>query len=386
MNPIADVNLPTPNFAFTPPLRCVAGLRPFRSSGYRLERETPAASPGKLVVHNYGHGGAGITLSWGAASKVRDIVRDHLATSSDRSVAVLGSGVMGLTAATRLLELGLRVTIFAEKFWTETTSAVAGGQWSPSIVNYSDERQFKEVLKISYETFEASIGQGFGVSKRANYTPTPSDSLDKVLRLLPGLLPARITLPRLPFEHHTQGGFVYQTLLIEPPIFLKRLDGDLRANNVAFVSRTFSNQADVLSLPENIIVNCTGLGAKKIWNDQSLAPLKGQLALLSPQEDLKYLYSRSGYLFPRADAVVIGGSIEDSFDTPDPEPAFCKQLVDHMKSSSGWDPRYCCRSGTSIIREICQVSLRRRLPAFERLGCSRRSPQGRQAGRRPDAG
>jgi D-amino-acid oxidase len=40
------------------------GLRPFRPQ-VRLEAEPPGRGP--LVVHNYGHGGAGVTLSWGCA-------------------------------------------------------------------------------------------------------------------------------------------------------------------------------------------------------------------------------------------------------------------------------------------------------------------------------
>ena len=339
MNTTAEVNLPTPDFSFPEPLRCVAGLRPFRSSGYRLESEKPAGSPHKFIVHNYGHGGAGITLSWGAASKVHDIVRDHLPTTSDRTVAVLGSGVMGLTAATLLLGLGVQVTIYAQKFWNGTTSAVAGGQWAASIVNFSDRTQFKEILEISYRTFKASIGNGFGVSERANYASTPSHNLDIVEELSPGLLPPRKHLQRLPFEHHTSDGYVYQTLLIEPPIFLKRLDDDLRAKGVNCVSRTFSNVADVLALNENIIVNCTGLGPKKIWNDQALQPIKGQLALLPAQPRLRYLYGQNGYMFPRDDAVVIGGSFETDFTSPDPDPVFCKGLVDYMKGQFGQGPQ-----------------------------------------------
>src|SRR6185503_7746649 len=82
----------TPGFFFKPPMRCVAGVRPYRTTGYRLQAIRPASRPDKLVVHNYGHGGAGISLSWGAATKVRDIVRAHVATTNERSVAVLGSG------------------------------------------------------------------------------------------------------------------------------------------------------------------------------------------------------------------------------------------------------------------------------------------------------
>ena len=47
------------------------GLRPFRKSGVRLERGK--LSDGRAVIHNYGHGGSGFTLSWGCAGKVFEI-------------------------------------------------------------------------------------------------------------------------------------------------------------------------------------------------------------------------------------------------------------------------------------------------------------------------
>ena len=61
-------NLPTPDFTFDPnvPGACIAGVRPYRNCSYRLDAETIS---GKLIVHNYGHGGAGITLSWVAPPK-----------------------------------------------------------------------------------------------------------------------------------------------------------------------------------------------------------------------------------------------------------------------------------------------------------------------------
>jgi len=339
MSNSTSADLPTPDFTYLPPYPCKAGLRPFRDAGFRLEYEkTTVGALQKLIVHNYGHGGAGITLSWGCASKVREFVRAERSQAAGGTIAVLGSGVMGLTAATLLLELNLPVTLYTEKTWDTTTSSVAGGQWAPSIVNYADEGQFKEILEVSYRTFKASIGNGFGVSERPNYTPKADAALDLVLNLLPGLLPPRQTLTRLPFKHHTKGGYLYQTLLVEPPIFLKRLDCDLRAKGVPIVTRTFSTLKEVLSLSEDIIVNCMGLGVKTIWNDPSLRPRKGQLAILPAQPLLTYLYSQSGYLFPRSDSVIIGGSIEDTFSSPACDPLYCRGLVDHMASLFGEGP------------------------------------------------
>jgi D-amino-acid oxidase len=105
--------LPTPDFAWDPTTRPpVAGLRPYREQTYRLEPEVVGS---KFVVHNYGHGGAGITLSWGCAHEVVDVITAHGVAATD-SVAALGAGVMGLTAATLLLARNLKVTVYAKEF------------------------------------------------------------------------------------------------------------------------------------------------------------------------------------------------------------------------------------------------------------------------------
>ena len=332
-------NLPTPDFTFDPDAlgACIAGVRPFRNGSYRLDAETAA---GKFIVHNYGHGGAGITLSWGCAARVRDLVRSHLAGSNDKDVAVLGAGVMGMTAATLLLDLGLNVTIFSDRKPADTTSFKAGGQWAVSVVEFSGkEQELKGIIKSAYTTFKDSIGKGFGVSERPNFTATRSHNLDVVLQLVPGLIPQPVPL-LLPFEgHHNQHGFKYQTLLIEPPIFLARLETDLRARGVGFVQRKFTGKSDVFaSVTQNTIVNCTGIGAMTLWNDPKMVAIKGQLAMLPAQPALQYLYGQNGYMFPRGDHVVIGGTFESGVNNENPNKSDCLDLVRHIASLFGKAP------------------------------------------------
>jgi D-amino-acid oxidase len=52
------------------------GLRPFRKSGVRLERD--CLRDGRTIIHNYGHGGAGFTLSWGCAREVVNLTQHDL--------------------------------------------------------------------------------------------------------------------------------------------------------------------------------------------------------------------------------------------------------------------------------------------------------------------
>ena len=89
--------LPSPDFTCTPPA-CIfkAGVRPFRTGTYRLEIEPFGP---KYVIHNYGHGGAGITMSWGCAQAVVDLLQTLVPGGTRAQIAVLGAGVMGLTAS-----------------------------------------------------------------------------------------------------------------------------------------------------------------------------------------------------------------------------------------------------------------------------------------------
>ena len=77
-------------------IRTTVGLRPARPSGFVLRSERV---DDKTVIHNYGHGGSGMSLSWGTAHLA---VEEALKTGETR-YAVIGAGVVGLSTA-RLLQ------------------------------------------------------------------------------------------------------------------------------------------------------------------------------------------------------------------------------------------------------------------------------------------
>lgn len=321
--------LDTPDFHYDLSTRpFFAARRPYRDDTYRLEPD-PNLVSGKLVVHNYGHGGAGITMSWGCALRVREIVTRH---DTSHGVAVIGAGVMGMTVATLLREMNppIAVTVYAEKITPYTTSDVAGGQFQPSRVNYDKsspaaEAAFFKIIRDARKEHERR-STPYGVSKRWNYTPVRLANLDN---LPVDIVPAATRLRHLPFAQLTKPGWKYDILLIQPPILMPKLFNDLSNGGVQFIIRKLK-RSDLAQLPQPIIVNCTGLGARELVPDTKMRALQGQIVHLPAQPNLNYLFSGDGYVFPRDDCVVVGGT-EDWIDNDTVDDAKCIKIVKHAK-------------------------------------------------------
>lgn len=103
-------------------IRADVGFRPFRRSGFVVRAE---ALGDKLLVHNYGHGGAGVTLSWGTAEQAVELIA---ASGRIGSAAVLGCGVVGLATARLLQGRGFGVTIHARELFGDRELTAVKGQ------------------------------------------------------------------------------------------------------------------------------------------------------------------------------------------------------------------------------------------------------------------
>jgi glycine/D-amino acid oxidase-like deaminating enzyme len=315
--------LAAPNLADDQVIRTVAGIRPFRRGGPRLERQD---LDGKVVVHNYGHGGAGYTLSWGSARVVVDLLRD---VARGTEIAVLGAGVVGLTTALTLQESGYRVTVFARELPPHTTSDVAGAEWSPDIVERGAtpelRRRFDRMLVVSWHRFQSLVGPRWGVTRRPIYE---AEDVPSGLDELPaGLLQAPRRLASLPFAP-ARAGRVYQTFLIEAPIFLATLASEVKSAGGILEPRAFANARELRALRQRVVVNCLGLGAGTLFADQAVIPIRGQLVHLRPQP-LPYLLDHpNGYMVPRGDALVLGGTFEEGVADARADPATCARILE----------------------------------------------------------
>ncbi|MDQ1522877.1 MAG: D-amino-acid oxidase [Pyrinomonadaceae bacterium] len=308
-------------------IREVVGLRPYRSEGFVVDAERVG---NKLLIHNYGHGGGGITLSWGTASLALDLVRDFPVAQPSRSgrssrptahrrFAVLGCGVNGLSTAL-LLQRRFQdgpgtVTIYAKDLPPETTSNIAGGFWYPTSV-YAPQaastkftEQFRLACRISNRAFQLLVGPEYGV----RWIDTVELYRDEAS--LGGELPGGNNLyPQHEVHRDAERYFgfpfarQYSTMLVEPPVYLNALLRDFYIAGGKLVVKEFRAREEIMRLPEPVIFNCTGLGARALFGDQKLSPVRGQLEVLLPQPEVDYCYLSSGYMFPRRDGIILGGT------------------------------------------------------------------------------
>lgn len=290
--------------------RTTVGLRPWRAAGYVVREERVGST---RVVHNYGHGGAGITLSWGSSRQAVELgLRGHRGPA-----AVIGGGVMGLTTARLLQEHGVPVTLYADAQWPDTTSAVSGGQFYPSLLDDGHsmppgyDRRLFDALRYSHRRFMALQGADYGVRVLPNYEVSDQPlgagrfggMMGTVLGRSADLSPREHPFPR----HYVR---VFETPMIEPRRLLSRLLANIRANGGRVVTRRFSTRAQIDALPESLVFNCTGLGSRALFGDRELRPRRGQLVWLPPQPEVDYaVIGTDGlYMFPRSDGVLLGGT------------------------------------------------------------------------------
>jgi D-amino-acid oxidase len=242
-----------------------------------------------------------------------------------KSVAIVGAGVSGLTCAVLFAERSCRTVIFAEETGERTTSAAAAALWYPYDAEPADS-----VIAWALETYQALVGfsrdSQTGVSmielrsfSRTGEIPIPEWAIPLGAKRL-----ACETLPAF------NSGFAIAVPLMDTTIYLDYLrnrfvnaggsiNGNVRFEKLENVDPKF-----------DLVINCTGIGAKILLPDVDLEPHRGQVAII-PKLDLGHAVVCDDfplmYAIPRANDCVFGGTNEVS-DNRDVDPAATLRIVE----------------------------------------------------------
>ena len=316
------VRLVPPRVSWDRIIRTTVGLRPHRDGGFLLRADKIDE---KTIIHNYGHGGAGMSLAWGCGVLVADLARP----ADVGRIAVLGSGSPGLCTAIQLQRRGYDVTIYAATLPPDTTSNMSWAGYTPTTALIEPSRrtpawdaQFRTAAEISYRQLQLMTGPRYGVywidSYNATDDPAPSPPGPDSDLVPEALRTGRDREVLGPGEHPfpTKYAVRQSNLAIEPSIYLAALLEDFALAGGRIVIRRFESPRDLASIPEAVIVNCTGLGSFSLFGDKELVPIKGQLTFLVPQAEVNYRAScrlpdgSNASINPRSDGIVVGNSQE----------------------------------------------------------------------------
>jgi glycine/D-amino acid oxidase-like deaminating enzyme len=330
--------------AWQPTLDRLIGLtvcsRPFRAAGPRIEQERVGQQD---VIHSYGHGGSGWSLSWGSG----EVATKLALGTGQRDIGVVGCGAIGLTTAIQLLRAGATVTIYARELPPDVLSNFATGVWSPSSrIGMEDSltpdfrARWQSMTRTSWRMYQNLLGlpdapvefiDNYGLSDtppaaRAAGSPRPQRAdgrplfaeLDRELVPEIGVQSMDVDPATTPFAtRRVRRGM---QMMFNLPAHARMLMADFRAAGGRIVIDELHSAQDFARLPHKTLINATGIGARTLLGDASVVPVRGQLAHLIPEPGIHYgLQYRKVGMVPRRDGFVLQVYGDDDyygFDDP----------------------------------------------------------------------
>jgi glycine/D-amino acid oxidase-like deaminating enzyme len=301
--------------------RITVCTRPFRAAGPRIEAERVGQ---QLIVHNYGHGGSGWSLSWGSSALAVSLAL----SGGGRDVGVLGCGALGLTSALLLQRAGAAVTIYAKDLPPNVRSSLATGLWTPDSricleanATPAFKQQWQQMSRTSYQTYQSFLGlpgtpveyvDSYFVSdqpdaRRREPSTDPRPPFAELQRELIGETMSA-SQSFAPGTHSLGHHYLRRSseLMFNITAYTRVLLDDFHANGGRIQIVEFHSIQDLAALPQKTLINATGYGARELFGDQSITPVRGQLTRLIPQPEVNYgLFYKGVSLVPRRDGLVI---------------------------------------------------------------------------------
>lgn len=309
-----------------------ACIRPLRAAGPNLAAEQVGDT---LVIHNYGHGGSGWSLSWGSA----DIALGKAMSVLPQEVAVIGCGIIGLTSAVMAQRAGLKVTIYARDTLTRTRSFRAEGSFMPDsriALTAPAGKDFpalwEQMSRFSWKAFRPYLGMAgkpveFGdyyilsdtpFSEHSAAPPIGGDSYANTglpqhnseffhgADLLKDIMPQAQVLT--PAENPFPTRFALRTsqMHFNFSSYGQALQQEFFERGGRFEMRELHSPGEVNTLREKVVIHATGYAARDLWLDKTVIPVKGQTGWLPPQPEANYgVYYKSGSILSKADGVCV---------------------------------------------------------------------------------
>jgi D-amino-acid oxidase len=232
-------------------------------------------------------------------------------------IGVLGGGIIGITTGIVLLRSGYRVTLYAKELVAHSVSAAAGAMWlpiwasDPTVVSSNHNHSMATWSSEGWHSLQNALGKNSGVEWMTAREMFAEEILPPpyLASLLPGFQCGYDD--RLPSGYRFNWSFT--TLLIHPHAYLEFLLTIFTTLGGRIMLRLVDIN-NIAVLPEPILVNSLGLGARDFVDDPGLIPVKGQLVFHKPVR-LQFIMAAGDFVvLPRRDALVLGSLFHTEYD------------------------------------------------------------------------
>ena len=243
-------------------------------------------------------------------------------------VIVIGCGVSGLSTGVRLLDAGHEVQIWARDLPPNTTSNIAAAIWHPYKA-YPLERVIEWGRK-SFEVFsELAEDPSTGIIMRETIeiysTDVPDPEWKSCVRVF------RRGLPEEVLEGYSTC-YIFETPVVEMSIYLPYLIERFKANGGIIVQREVASLDDAFA-EADIVVNCTGLGARTLVGDETMYPIRGQIVRVEPAPVSRVMLDEEEhtgvtYIIPRSRDCYLGGTAEIGNWSLEPDMQTAQEIIE----------------------------------------------------------
>jgi D-amino-acid oxidase len=255
--------------------------------------------------------------------------------TNTKSVLVLGAGVSGLSTGMLLLKHGYDVKIWAKDLPPNTTSNIAAAFWYPYLCNPRDKATKWSGFTLRYlkENALANVDSGC-------ITRTVTEIFDK--KVGEPWWQDAVESYRRPSQDELPEGYVdgWQTeaVLMDTSKYMDWLldqyeqhGGRIEQKQVKDIMEAFVNY--------DIVINCTGLGSRDLFNDEAVYPVRGQIVKIKSNGFDQVVADDEGHnsmavIIPRINDIVLGGTAQANDWNLDVDPKDTEDILRKAKALS----------------------------------------------------
>ncbi|BFZ19793.1 hypothetical protein BsWGS_22832 [Bradybaena similaris] len=257
-------------------------------------------------------------------------------------VGVIGAGAIGLSSAVNIQKLipNAKVTIIADKFGQDTTSSGAGGLFRPYLAHFPglDKGMVRQWITDSWTYFKnlatSAEAQETGQSLVTGivFYNTPQDQHYELLAKLTHDFHELSSEQLQKLNMNYKYGYTFTTVVTQSHKYIVWLLKKFRENGGTTEHRTVKNLQELYG-EFDLVINCTGLGARELVSDSSMFPVKGHLvSVYAPWVKHFFLTEDDVYLIPHDDKLHIGGIREKGNYNLTADPATRERILSRAEA------------------------------------------------------